>query len=123
MVVVYRQHVDKMLAAVIEDGGAPRSARRCKAVLRNAGRPQSGFHVALRSKKLLALAGLPQLRYHDLRHSAASLIAAQDVPQRVTMEIPGHAQISTTMNINSHLAPEFQKFAVERLAMTLWPES
>jgi len=61
------------------------------------------------------------MRYHDLRHGAASLMAAQGVPARVAMEVLGHAQISTTMNIYAHIAPEFQKEASERVAAALWP--
>ena len=61
------------------------------------------------------------MRYHDLRHWSASLMAAQGVPARVAMEILGHAQISTTMNIYTHKAPELQKEAVERVSEALWP--
>ena len=63
------------------------------------------------------------MRYHDLRHGAASLMAAQGVPARVTMEILGHAQINTTMNIYTHIAPELQKDAAERLSSALWPDN
>ena len=42
-----------------------------------AGCPLSAYHVGRRFKKLLALAGLPAMRYHDLRHGAASLMAAR----------------------------------------------
>jgi integrase len=84
------------------------------------GCPLSGFHVTKRFRRLLGLAGLPTMRYHDLRHGAASLMAAQGVPVRVAMEILGHAQISTTMNIYAHVAPELQKEAAERLAQALW---
>ena len=51
------------------------------------GRPLTGFHFSRRFRKLLRLAGLPPMRYHDLRHWAASLMAAQEVPARVPMEI------------------------------------
>ena len=85
------------------------------------GRPLTSFHVRRRFRKLLQLAGLPTMRYHDLRHGAASLMAAQGVPARVAMEILGHAQISTTMNIYTHIAPELQKEASERVAAALWP--
>ncbi|OGO51923.1 MAG: integrase [Chloroflexi bacterium RBG_16_68_14] len=84
------------------------------------GRPLSGFHVLRRFKALLALAGLPPMRYHDLRHGAASLMAVQGVPARVAMELLGHAQISTTMNIYAHVAPELQRDAAERVSQALW---
>jgi integrase len=86
------------------------------------GQPLTSFHVSRRFKKLLHLAGLSPMRYHDLRHGAASLMAAQGVSARVAMEILGHAQISTTMNIYTHIAPELQKEAAERVAGALWPE-
>ena len=63
------------------------------------------------------------MRYHDLRCGAASLMAAQGVSARVAMEILGHSQISTTMNIYTHIAPELQKDAVERLSSALWPDA
>ena len=85
-----------------------------------AGGPLSGFYVSRRFKALLAVAGLPPMRYHDLRHGAASLMAAQGVPARVAMEILGHSQISTTMNIYAHVAPELGRDAAERIGAALW---
>ncbi len=84
------------------------------------GRPLSGFHVLRRFKALLAAAGLPTMRYHDLRHGAATLMAAQGVPARVAMEILGHSQISTTLNIYTHVAADAQREAVERVGAVLW---
>lgn len=86
------------------------------------GRPLAYYHIRRRFYNLLRLAGLPPMRYHDLRHGAATLMAAQGVPARVAMEILGHAQISTTMNIYTHVAPELQKEAAEKMAGALWPE-
>jgi integrase len=86
------------------------------------GRPLAYYHLRRRFYNLLRMAGLPQMRYHDLRHGAASLMAAQGVPARVAMEILGHAQISTTMNIYTHVATELQKEAAEKMAGALWPE-
>ena len=71
------------------------------------GRTLTRFHVSRRFRKLLQLAGMSPMRYHDLRHGAASLMAAQGVPPRVTMEILGHAQISATMKLYTHVALEF----------------
>jgi len=84
------------------------------------GRPLSGFGVTRRFRWLLEAAGLPTMRYHDLRHGAASLMAAQNVPARIAMEILGHAQIGTTMNIYAHVSSDVQREAAERMADALW---
>ena len=84
------------------------------------GAPLAGDHVLRRFHKLLEKAGLPRMRYHDLRHGAASLMAAMGVPARVAMEIMGHSQISTTMNIYAHIAAEWQQDAVDKMATGLW---
>jgi integrase len=73
-------------------------------------------------RKLLARAGLPPVRLHDLRHTAASLLLAQQVPARVVMEILGHSQIALTMNTYSHVAPEVSREAADRMARTLWQD-
>ena len=73
-------------------------------------------------KKLLGKAGLPSVRLHDLRHTAASLLVAQGVPPRVVMEILGHSQIALTMNTYSHVAPEVSREAADRIATTLWQD-
>ncbi|MDP6064403.1 MAG: tyrosine-type recombinase/integrase [SAR202 cluster bacterium] len=75
----------------------------------------------MRFKSLITVAGLAEMRYHDLGHGATSLMAAQGVPARIAMEVLGHAQISTTMNIYAHIAPEFQKEASEKVSAALWP--
>ena len=53
--------------------------------------------------KLLELKGLRHIRFHDLRHSCASLLQANDVPMKQIQEWLGHSDISTTANIYSHL--------------------
>jgi integrase len=56
-------------------------------------------------------AGLPQMRFHDLRHSCASILAAQGVQPRVAMEILGHSDIRTTLSIYTHVLPGVQNEA------------
>ena len=46
--------------------------------------------------------GLP-IRFHDLRHSCASLLLANGVPMKMIQEWLGHSDFSTTANIYSHL--------------------
>jgi|SRR5271157_1018845 len=52
---------------------------------------------------------LPQLRFHDLRHSAATLLLAQGVHPRYIMELLGHSSFSLTMNTYGHILEEMQK--------------
>lgn len=51
-------------------------------------------------------AGVRRLRFHDLRHTAASLLLAQRIPMKVVQATLGHADMRTTMNTYSHLYPE-----------------
>lgn len=80
------------------------------------GTPLMGWNVAKRSfKPLLKKAGLPDIRFHDLRHTAASLLLAQGVQPRVIMETLGHCSISLTMDVYSHVMPIMQKEAAEKM--------
>jgi integrase len=54
-------------------------------------------------------------RFHDLRHSCASLLLAQGVHPRVVMETLGHSQIALTMNTYSHVLPPLQREAAVRM--------
>jgi integrase len=49
--------------------------------------------------------GVRRIRFHDLRHTCASLLLAQGVPQRVVMDVLGHSQLSITMDLYSHVMP------------------
>ena len=55
---------------------------------------------------ILREAGLPEVRFHDLRHSAASLMLNHGVPVLVVSKILGHANPSITMNVYAHLYSE-----------------
>ncbi|OLE26300.1 MAG: hypothetical protein AUG44_13450 [Actinobacteria bacterium 13_1_20CM_3_71_11] len=71
-------------------------------------------------REIIRQAGLRQVRLHDLRHTAASVLLAQGVPARVVMEILGHSQISVTLNTYAHVAPEIAREAAERVEGALW---
>lgn len=66
-------------------------------------------------KPLLKNAGLPDIRFHDLRHTAATLLLVQGVNPKVVQERLGHAQISLTLDTYSHVLPSIQKEAASKL--------
>jgi integrase len=80
------------------------------------GTPLSARNLVRHFKLVLPKAGLPEtIRFHDLRHSCATLLIAQGVHPRVVMEILGHSQISVTMNTYGHVLPETQRDAAAKL--------
>jgi integrase len=72
-------------------------------------------------KTLLKAAGIRQVRVHDARHTAATLLLAQGVDQRVVMEILGHSQISMTSRY-AHVLPAVMTDAAERIGRALWSD-
>ncbi len=65
--------------------------------------------------ELLEKAGLPHIRFHDLRHSAASLLMSQGVHPKVVQELLGHSTIGMTMDVYSHVLPSMQQDAITKL--------
>ncbi len=58
-------------------------------------------------KSLLERAGLPKsVRFHDLRHTCATLLLRQGVNPKFVQELLGHADISLTLNVYSHVLPD-----------------
>ena len=73
------------------------------------GEPLNPSALTRRFRLVLDAIGLPQMRFHDLRHSCASLLIAEGFHPRVIMEQLGHSQISLTMNRYAHVAPVVQR--------------
>ena len=53
-------------------------------------------------KTLVSSAGLPPMRFHDLRHSAATILLTMGIHPKVVQELLGHSQIGMTMDTYSH---------------------
>jgi integrase len=83
------------------------------------GGPLEPSNVLKAFKRILVRAGLPEQRFHDLRHAAASLLLAQGVPVRVVMDILGHTQMATTMDLYSHVMPAAHKDAADLMERIL----
>lgn len=71
-------------------------------------------------KQTLRLAGIPStVRFHDLRHTCATLLLQQRVHPKVVSELLGHSNISMTLNIYSHVLPDMQDEAARAIATAL----
>jgi len=80
------------------------------------GRALRGNHILQRQfAPLLKQTGLPAIRLHDLRHTAASLLAHQGVHVTAVSRLLGHSSTSMTLDIYSHVFPDTQRDATSTL--------
>ncbi len=80
------------------------------------GRPLDGNNLRVRSfARLLTRAGLPSMRFHALRHAAATLLMIEGVPVKAVSEMLGHSDIATTLRIYSHVLPTMQDAAADAI--------
>jgi integrase len=59
------------------------------------------------------------MRFHDLRHTCATLLLAQGVHPKIVQERLGHADIAMTMNLYSHVTPDMQRDAADQLDLAI----
>ncbi len=77
------------------------------------GTPLEGSTLLKEFKTELERAGLNKMRFHDLRHTAASLMLNHGVPVLVVSKMLGHSKTSTTLDIYGHLIPVMQEEAAK----------
>ena len=89
-----------------------------------AGNPIDKNNLVRRSyKPLLKRAEIPERRFHDLRHTHATLLLLQGEHPKVVQERLGHATISITLDTYSHVLPSMQKDAAARIGDLFSAES
>jgi integrase len=102
---------------------SPQSACRTQALARRVGRPRfpqpdgsplRGTKATQCLEAQLIRPGLPRIRFHDLRHSAATFLALS-----TAMAVLAHSTASTTLNIYTHVAPKLAREAAEALDRVL----
>lgn len=77
---------------------------------------QRGNHILQRKfQPLLKRAGLPLMRFHDLRHTAATLLLRQGVNPKVVSEMLGHTTVAMTLDVYSHVLPDMQDTATQAM--------
>jgi len=72
-------------------------------------------------KKMLRDANLPMIRFHDLRHMAASLMLNHNVPVLVVSRMLGHSRPSITLDVYGHLIPSAQAEVAEKMDELITP--
>ena len=71
---------------------------------------------------LLKRAGLRQVRFHDLRHTAATLMLSEGIHPKVASEVLGHSTVSITLDLYSHVTESVAADAAARMDRLFAPE-
>lgn len=79
------------------------------------GTPIEPRNLVRHFEALCRRAGIRKIRFHDLRHTCASLLLAQGVEPRVIMATLGHSVIGTTLNLYTHVMPVTQRAAATEM--------
>jgi integrase len=85
------------------------------------GTPMDHSNLYRAFKGLIKKVGLPEIRFHDLRHTAASLMLNHGVPVIIVSRRLGHSKASITLDIYGHLVPEMQSEVAEMMDELITP--
>lgn len=85
------------------------------------GRHLMGYQIYDRWTRLRARAGVPDIPFHSLRHTAATLLLIQGVHPKVVSEMLGHANVSITLDRYSHVVPTLHREAARAMDSLLGP--
>jgi integrase len=79
------------------------------------GTPMHPDEISHLFQKVLTDAGLPSVRFHDLRHSCATLLLSLGVPAKLVQETLGHSSYQLTMDTYSHMIPALRNEVADRM--------
>ena len=84
------------------------------------GKPMDGMNLLhYHFYPLLKRAELPRLRFHDLRHTAATLLLGRGANPKIVSEMLGHATVGITLDTYSHVLPTMQQSAAAEMDAAL----
>jgi integrase len=84
------------------------------------GTPMQGSWLLRHLRQRLARADLPKNRFHDLRHTAATILLSHNVNPKVVSEMLGHSSVAITLDIYSHVLPHMRHDAAATMAQALF---
>ena len=100
--------LDRWLECSVQDMGLLFASQK--------GTPLDASNVVSRSyKPLLRRAELPNIRFHDLRHTCATLLLLKNVNPKFVQRLLGHKSIKITLDLYSHWIPEMDDFTADAM--------
>ena len=86
------------------------------------GRPVSARNMTRRAfKSLLQKADLPDIRFHDLRHTEATLLLSEGMSPKAVSDQLGHGSVAINMDVYAHVTSEMQAHAAAAMDAVLGP--
>ncbi len=65
--------------------------------------------------RLLEKVGLPRMRFHDLRHSAATILLGMGIHPKLVQELLGHSSMHITLGVYGHMIPSMHQDAMDKM--------
>jgi integrase len=88
------------------------------------GTPQDAHHLGtLLMRRILKKAGLPPTRFHDLRHTCATLLLSHGTDAKTVADLLGHANITVTLGTYGHVLPNMREHAADIMDAILSPSA
>jgi integrase len=87
------------------------------------GAPVNPTNFSTRFRTMLRKCGLRRIRFHDLRHSCASLMLNAGVPMKVASQILGHSTITITADLYTHVLAGSKKEAAMQMGRAIFADS
>ena len=82
----------------------------------DSGAPLNPSNIRNRNlRRLTQKAALPEIRFHDLRHTCARLLLSKNVHPKIVQEMLGHATVAITLDTHSHVLPGMGDHAAEAM--------
>lgn len=85
------------------------------------GTPLDSYRVSHQFKKLLKKHGLPDIRFHDLRHTSISFLLDMGIPVNTVQQRSGHSKASVTTDTYGHSMTHTQDEAAQKIEALILP--
>lgn len=87
---------------------------------RNNGQPINPSTFSYHFKTFLQKNNFPHIRFHDLRHTFATVLMANNVSPKIASSVLGHTNISTTMDLYSHVLTDMKKEVADKISQVIY---